>query len=54
MVCKHLGWLINQGYYWCNKDRNKNPFKDCENCPFKEEFELGEMYSSSIEETDDE
>ena len=40
MACKHLGYLINQGYYWCYKDNNRDPFEDCENCPYREEQDI--------------
>lgn len=49
MACKYIGWLINQGIAWCNKDNKRNPFKDCENCPYREEFEWGETETESPE-----
>ena len=49
-MCKHLGHLINQGIYWCNKDNRRNPFKECDNCPYREELDEGEIYSTSNEE----
>ena len=52
MPCKYLGWLINQGYAWCIKDNRRNPFKECENCPDREEFDWGETYSTDSEPTE--
>ena len=46
MSCKHLGWLINQGIYWCNKDNKRDPFKCCKNCPDYEENDWGVTYTN--------
>ena len=52
-ICKFLNWLINNGpTYWC--DHGRNPFTDCENCPYREENELTENISVSTIDTNEE
>ena len=46
-ICKHLGWLVNQGIWWCNKAEHELHCKDCKHYEPMEEMEL--YYNKSEE-----